>query len=53
MTDLHNNVTLAEDPDPAHAHRARLDFGLNRICLHSSQEKQASYIIEVSPDGTS
>lgn len=54
MKDLHNNVTLAEVPDPADARRAQLDFGLNRICLHPSQEKQASfYIVEVSADGTS
>lgn len=54
MTDLHNNVALAEVPDPVDAHSARLDFGLKRICLHPSREKQASfYIVEVSADGTS
>lgn len=54
MTDLHNHVALAEIPDPADARRAQLVFGLNRICLHPSQEKQASsYIVKVSADGTS
>ena len=54
MTELRNNVTLADVPDPADARRARLGVGLNRICLRPSQEKQASfYIVEVSADGTS
>ncbi|MFV8603310.1 hypothetical protein ACNRDG_03185 [Ralstonia pseudosolanacearum] len=54
MTDLRNNITLADVPDPADARRAQLDFGLNRIYLHPSQEKQAPfYIVEVSADGTS
>lgn len=54
MTDLHNNVTFAEVPARTDARRARLDFGLTRICLHLSREQQASfYIVEVSADGTS
>lgn len=54
MTDLHNNVTLAEVPARADARRGRLDSGLNRMCLHLSRGQQASfYIVEVRADGTS